>query len=303
MKAIVLAGGRGSRLYPLTLVTTKQLQAVYDKPMIYYPLTVLMAAGIRDFCIISTPEDKPRFSALLGDGNQWGISIEYRVQERPDGIGQAFLIADDFIAGEPVTLALGDNIFIGGNAVPDALAEFSGGAMIFAYRVSNPEEYGVVEFDDSGRVLSLEEKPSQPRSHYAVPGLYIFDSEVAEIARTIRPSKRGELEITDINRVYMKAGRLRVRRLARGFAWLDAGTPAALQEAAAFVETVERRQGIKFGCPEEAALQRNFLCLEDFERLVAQMPVCDYRSYLEGVAREWRDSGTTPAPQRPSVPQ
>ncbi|MCP3054978.1 glucose-1-phosphate thymidylyltransferase RfbA [Aurantimonas marianensis] len=289
MKAIILAGGRGSRLYPLTLVASKQLQAVYDKPMIYYPLTVLMAAGIREFCVITTPEDQPRFQALLGDGRQWGISIEYRVQERPAGIAQAFLIAADFIAGEAVTLALGDNIFVGGDAIPRALAEFSGGALIFAYRVTNPRDYGVVEFDAEGRVLSLEEKPREPRSHYAVPGLYIFDSDVVGIARGLKPSARGELEITDVNRAYMDAGRLKVRRLSRGFAWLDAGTSAALQEAAAFIETVERRQGIKFGCPEEAALQRGFLNLEAFAALTQMMPDCEYRHYLEAVAAEARD--------------
>ncbi|WP_206455792.1 glucose-1-phosphate thymidylyltransferase RfbA [Aurantimonas marina] len=292
MKAIILAGGRGSRLYPLTLVASKQLQAVYDKPMIYYPLTVLMAAGIRQFCVITTPEDRPRFQALLGGGRQWGISIEYRVQERPAGIAQAFLIADDFIAGEAVTLALGDNIFVGGDAIPRALAEFRDGALIFAYRVTNPRDYGVVEFDADGRVLSLEEKPREPRSHYAVPGLYIFDGDVVGIARGLKPSARGELEITDVNRAYMDAKRLQVHRLSRGFAWLDAGTSAALQEAAAFIETVERRQGIKFGCPEEAALQRGFLSLEAFAALVQVMPDCEYRYYLETVAIEARDHAT-----------
>lgn len=291
MKAIILAGGRGSRLYPLTLVTSKQLQAVYDKPLVYYPLTILMAAGVREFCIITTPEDSPQFRTLLGDGSNWGISIQYRIQERPDGIGQAFLIAEDFIADEPVTLILGDNIFVGGNTVSQALSSFSGGATIFAYRVPNPKDYGVVDFDQSGRALSIEEKPQQPKSHYAVPGLYIFDSTVASVAGRIKPSARGELEITDINLAYMHAGQLQVHRLSRGFTWLDAGTPASLQEAAAFIEMIERRQGIKFGCPEEAALQRGFIRLSGFRSLIARMPNCDYRSYLESVAQDAQDHG------------
>lgn len=288
MKAIVLAGGRGTRLYPLTLVTSKQLQAVYDKPMIYYPLTVLIAAGVREFCLISTPEDLPRFEALMGNGKQWGVSIEYRAQPRPEGIGQAFLIADDFVGGDPVTLALGDNIFVGGSAVPDAMARFDHGAMIFAYRVKNPSDYGVVAFDSAGKAISLEEKPAQPKSNYAVPGFYIYDGQVVDIAKSMKPSARGELEITDINRAYMERGELHVHRLSRGFAWLDAGTSGALQEAAAFIETVERRQGIKFGCPEEAALQRGFLDSDAFERLIATMPGCEYRSYLETVLTEHR---------------
>jgi len=288
MKAIILAGGNGSRLYPLTLVSSKQLQAVYDKPMIYYPLTVLMAAGIRDFCLICTPNDLPRFQQLLGDGRKWGVLIEYRVQPRPEGIAQCFLIADDFVGEEQVVLMLGDNIFSGGNNFPTAISEFKGGASIFAYHVHDPDRYGVVEFDAHGHALSLEEKPEKPRSNYAVPGIYIYDNSVLEIARSLKPSVRGELEITDVNLEYMRRGQLKVHRLSRGFVWLDAGTSASLQEASAYVEAIERRQGIKIGCPEEAALVRGFLSLEDFEELIVTMPKCDYRAYLVSVSDEMR---------------
>lgn len=290
MKAIILAGGNGSRLYPLTLVASKQLQAVYDKPMIYYPLTVLIAGGIRDFCIITAPHDLPRFEQLLGDGRKWGITIEYREQPKPGGIGQAFLIAESFVRKESVVLMLGDNIFFGGDAFPRAMAEFRSGATVFAYHVKDPQRYGVVEFDRDGRALSLEEKPEIPRSSYAVPGIYLYDNQVVEIAKKINPSIRGELEITDINRVYMERGQLRVHRLSRGFAWLDAGTSSALQEASAYIETIERRQGVKIGCPEEAALVRGFLSLDAYERLLASMPSCEYRDYLTGVAAETRAS-------------
>lgn len=288
MKAIVLAGGSGSRLYPLTLVASKQLQAVYDKPMIYYPLTVLIAAGIREICVISTPADLPRFRELLGDGSNWGIAFDYREQPAPGGIAQAFLIAEDFIGEDGVVLMLGDNIFFGGDAFPRAIAEFEGGATIFAYRVLNPERYGVVEFDPNGRAVSIEEKPANPRSHYAVPGIYIYDSRVVSIAKSLHPSGRGELEITDVNCDYLARGELRVRRLSRGFAWLDAGTSSSLQEASAYIATIERRQGVKIGCPEEAALVRGFLTLEMFEELVARMPNCEYRDYLIEVGDEAR---------------
>lgn len=288
MKAIILAGGNGSRLYPLTLVASKQLQAVYDKPMIYYPLTVLIAGGIRHFCIITAPYDLPRFEQLLGDGRKWGITIEYREQPRPGGIGQAFLIAESFVGQDGVVLMLGDNIFFGGDAFPRAMNEFRFGATIFAYHVQDPCRYGVVEFDRDGRALSIEEKPSNPRSSYAVPGIYIYDHQVVSIAKSIKPSARGELEITDVNRVYMARGQLRVHRLSRGFAWLDAGTSSALQEASAYIETIERRQGVKIGCPEEAALVRGFLSLDAYERLLASMPSCEYRDYLAGVAVETR---------------
>lgn len=291
MKAIILAGGTGSRLYPLTQVTSKQLQAVFDKPMIYYPLTVLIAAGVREFCLISTPHDLPKFESLLGDGRDWGISIEYREQARPEGIAQAFLIAEDFIAGENVVLMLGDNIFSGGGDFPRAMAEFREGAAIFAYHVRDPERYGVVEFDAKGNALSLEEKPVKPRSSYAVPGVYIYDCDVVSIAKGIKPSARGELEITDVNIEYLRRGKLKVNRLSRGFAWLDAGTSSALQEASAYIEAVERRQGVKIGCPEEAALVRGFLSLAAFEKLVGDLPNCQYRDYLRGVAEEAKRFG------------
>lgn len=286
MKAIILAGGGGSRLYPLSRIASKQLQAVHDKPMIYYPLTVLISAGIRDFCIISTPYDLPRFEALFGDGSQWGISIEYRPQERPEGIAQAFLIAEDFICGENVILMLGDNIFFGGDAFPRAVAAFSTGASVFAYHVKDPERYGVIEFDADNRALSIEEKPKTPRSNYAVPGIYLYDGRVVEIAKSLRPSARGELEITDVNRVYLDCGELHVQRLSRGFVWFDAGTSSALHDVSSYVATIERRQGIKLGCPEEAALVRGYVGMNEFKTLIEQMPSCEYREYLVGVAEE-----------------
>jgi len=291
MKAIILAGGNGSRLYPLTTISSKQLQAVFDKPMIYYPITVLIAAGIREICLISTPQDLPRFQQLLGDGVRWGINLVYREQPRPDGIAQAFLIAQDFIGADSVVLMLGDNIFSGSDDFPRAISQFGGGATIFAYHVRDPERYGVVEFDRNGRPLSLEEKPTEPKSGFAVPGIYIYDNQVVEIARALKPSPRGELEITDINLEYMRRNRLRVHRLSRGFAWLDAGTSTALQEASAYIEAIERRQGIKIGCPEEAALVRRFISIEQFEALLSGMPNCEYRSYLASVAAEVRRQG------------
>jgi glucose-1-phosphate thymidylyltransferase len=294
MKAIILAGGTGSRLYPLTQVSSKQLQAVYDKPMIYYPLTVLMAAGVKDFCLISGPDELPRFEQLLGDGARWGISIQYRAQPRPEGIAQAFLIAADFVSQDSVVLMLGDNIFSGGDDFPRAMAEFRNGATIFAYHVKDPERYGVVEFDRLGRALSLEEKPAKPKSDYAVPGIYIYDNQVLGIARSLTPSPRGELEITDVNREYLRRGKLLVRRLSRGFAWLDAGTSTALQEASAYIAAIEHRQGIKIGCPEEAALVREFLSPAQFDALLDKMPNCEYRDYLLRVAAENRRLWVTP---------
>lgn len=283
MKGIVLAGGSGSRLYPLTQVASKQLQPVYDKPMVYYPLTVLIAAGIRQICLISTPNDLPRFQHLLGDGSQWGICIEYRQQDRPEGIAQAFLIAESFIGNDSVALILGDNIFLGGDAFPRALSEFTGGASIFAYHVNDPQRYGVVEFDAQGQAVSLEEKPIQPRSNFAVPGVYLFDHEVVEIARQLKPSPRGELEITDINKDYLSRGKLRVIRMSRGSVWLDSGTSSSLHDASAYVQTIEKRQGIKLGCPEEAALHRGFMTSQQFTRLVSGMPCCEYRDYLQSI--------------------
>ena len=286
MKGIILAGGAGSRLYPLTQVASKQLQPVYDKPMVYYPLTVLIASGIREFCLISTPQDLPRFQQLLGDGSQWGIVIEYREQEKPAGIAQAFLIAASFIGQDPVTLILGDNIFFGGDAFPRAFAEFKSGATIFAYHVKDPKRYGVVEFDAEGHAVSLEEKPDHPRSNYAVPGVYLYDNDAVGIAQRVQPSTRGELEITDVNKEYLSRGTLRVQRLSRGTAWLDAGTSSSLHEASAYVQTIEKRQGMKLGCPEEAALYRGFLSLDQFDALIAGMPCCEYRDYLAEVGAE-----------------
>ena len=286
MKGIILAGGVGSRLYPLTLVASKQLQPVYDKPMVYYPLTTLMASGVREFCLISTPHDLPRFKQLLGDGKAWGISIEYREQAKPGGIAQAFLIAESFIGKGDVTLILGDNIFFGGDAFPRAYEQFKGGATIFGYYVRDPERYGVVTFDAQGRAVSIEEKPSAPRSNYAVPGVYIYDNEVINIAKNLKPSLRGELEITDVNVEYLRRGQLKVVRLSRGFAWLDAGTSTSLHDASAYVQTIEKRQGIKIGCPEEAALRRDFLSAKEFEALLARMPNCEYRDYLNYVLAE-----------------
>lgn len=287
MKAIVLAGGTGSRLYPLTQISSKQLQAVFDKPMIYYPLTVLIASGVRELCIISTPADLPRYRQLLRDGKQWGVSIEYREQPRPEGIAQAFLIAADFLGSDDVILMLGDNIFSGGDDFPRAVSSFSGGATIFAYHVKDPERYGVVEFDRSGKAISIEEKPTKPKSNYAVPGVYIYDNSVVDIARTVKPSARGELEITAVNLEYLRRDTLQVRRLSRGFAWLDAGTSTALHEASSYIEAIERRQGVKIGCPEEAALTRGFLTIQQFEELITRMPQCEYSEYLSSVSDEW----------------
>jgi len=281
MKGMILAGGTGSRLYPLTLVASKQLQPVYDKPMVYYPLTTLIEGGIRELCLISTPQDLPRFKQLLGDGSRFGLTIDYREQAKPAGIAQAFLIAESFIGAENVALILGDNIFYGGDVFNKAFAEFNGGATIFGYHVNDPERYGVVEFDAQGQAISIEEKPRLPKSNYAVPGLYIFDNEVVTLAKAQQPSARGELEITDLNVSYLRRGKLRVQRLTRGFAWLDAGTSSSLHEASAYVQTIEKRAGIKIGCPEEAAFRSGFLKLPQLEALVAQIPNCEYRDYLD----------------------
>ena len=288
MKGIILAGGAGSRLYPLTMVASKQLQPVYDKPMVYYPFTTLLEGGIREICLISTPQDLPRFRQLLGDGSRFGATIDYREQASPAGIAQAFRIADTFIGPDSVSLILGDNIFWGGDTFQRAFAEFTTGATVFGYRVLDPERYGVVEFDASGKAVSIEEKPEKPRSNYAVPGLYIYDNEIVQIARDLKPSARGELEITDVNLEYLRRGTLRVFRLGRGFAWLDAGTSSSLHEASAYVQTVEKRQGIKVGCPEEAAFRRGFLNLAQLEQVITTVPNCEYRAYLESVLAEAR---------------
>ncbi|MGA2852736.1 MAG: glucose-1-phosphate thymidylyltransferase RfbA [Verrucomicrobiota bacterium] len=281
MKGIILAGGAGSRLYPLTLVASKQLQPVYDKPMVYYPLTTLIEGGIHELCLISTPQDLPRFRQLLGDGSRFGVTIDYREQPKPAGIAQAFLIAESFIGQGSVALILGDNIFYGGDVFSRAFAEFKSGATIFGYHVNDPERYGVVEFDANGKAISIEEKPKQARSNYAVPGLYIYDGEILGIVKNQKPSARGELEITDVNVAYLRRGALRVQRLGRGFAWLDAGTSSSLHDASAYVQTIEKRAGIKIGCPEEAAFRQGFVTLAQLEKIVATMPNCEYRAYLD----------------------
>jgi glucose-1-phosphate thymidylyltransferase len=286
MKGIILAGGAGSRLYPLTLVASKQLQPVYDKPMVYYPLTTLIEGGIRELCLISTPHDLPRFKQLLGDGHAWGLSIEYREQPKPAGIAQAFLIAESFIGQDTVTLVLGDNIFYGGDTFQRAFADFKSGATIFGYHVNDPERYGVVEFDADGKAVSIEEKPKAPKSNYAVPGLYIFDNEVVAISKALKPSARGELEITAVNMEYLRRGTLRVHRLNRGFAWLDAGTSSSLHDASAYVQTIEKRAGIKIGCPEESAFRQGFVSLAQLDELVGKIPNCEYRDYLAGAVAE-----------------
>jgi glucose-1-phosphate thymidylyltransferase len=286
MKGIILAGGAGSRLYPLTLIASKQLQPVYDKPMVYYPLTTLIENGIREICLISTPHDLPRFRELLKQAPQWGISIDYREQPKPAGIAQAFLIAESFIGNDPVSLILGDNVFYGGDIFQQAFEKFADGSVIFAYQVKDPDRYGVVEFDAFGKAISIEEKPKQPKSDYAVPGFYIYDNNVVEITKALKPSPRGELEITDVNLAYLRQGKLRVFRLARGFAWLDAGTSSSLHEASAYVQTIEKRQGIKIGCPEEAAFRRGFISLAEFEKLIGQLPNCEYRDYLSEITKD-----------------
>ena len=285
MKGIILAGGAGSRLYPLTLVASKQLQPVYDKPMIYHPLTTLIEGGIREICLVSTPIDLPRFRQLLGDGSRMGISIEYREQARPEGIAQAFLIAESFIGNDAVALILGDNIFHGADFA-SAFGHFERGATIFGYQVLDPERYGVVEFDGSGKAASIEEKPATPKSNYAVPGLYIYDNDVVAIAKNLKPSARGELEITAVNMEYLTRGTLRVEKLHRGMAWLDAGTSTSLHDASAYVQTIEKRTGIKVGCPEEAAYHRGFLSISQFEEVANAMPCCEYRSYLQSIVKQ-----------------
>lgn len=287
-KGIILAGGAGSRLYPLTLVASKQLQPVYDKPMIYYPLATLMTAGLRDILIISTPQDTPRFQALLGDGSRWGIRLSYKVQPEPKGIAQAFLVGEEFIGGDPVCLILGDNIFYGKMGLDKALAGFDSGARIFGYYVNDPQRYGVVEFDETGRVVSIEEKPSRPKSNYAVPGLYLYDGKVVDITRSLAPSKRGELEITDLNLRYLQRGELSVERLGRGIAWLDTGTHQSLLEASHFIGTLEARQGLKIACLEEIAFRLGFVDAEGMKNAIDQTPKSAYRDYLSRVFSEMK---------------
>ncbi len=286
MKGIVLAGGAGSRLHPLTQVASKQLQPVYDKPMVYYPIATLMLARIRDILLISTPHDVARFRSLLGDGSPWGISIRYAVQAEPKGIAQAFLVGEDFIANGDVALILGDNIFYGRMRLDEIVRDFSGGALIFGYPVRDPERYGVVEFDESGKVLSLVEKPVQPRSNLAIPGIYLYDATIVERTKRLRPSARGELEITDLNRAYLESGDLRALRLGRGIAWLDTGTHESLLEAANFIATIEQRQGLKIACLEEIAFRQGFIDAAGLERSVAAMPASPYRDYCAALLLE-----------------
>ncbi len=285
-KGIILAGGSGTRLYPVTEVACKQLMPIYDKPMIYYPLSTLMLFGVTDILIISTPDDTPKFKALLGDGHRLGLDISYKVQERPEGIAQAFILGEEFIDSDPVALILGDNVFYGAYDFLRGVRNFIGGAVVFRYYVRDPHRYGVVEFDETGRALSIEEKPDRPKSHYAVTGLYIYDSDVVEIAKNLEPSPRGELEITDVNNEYLKRGQLSVVKLGRGIAWLDTGTHESLLDAGNFIATIEKRQGQKIACIEEIAYRMRYINRVQMNELLDSMANNDYTEYLRAVVRE-----------------